>query len=65
VRDGTGHLPELSQAIQAATQDFANQLAVRVRRHPEFWYHFYSYWDAQGHPDLAVRAPPLRRPLTL
>jgi lauroyl/myristoyl acyltransferase len=34
-------------AVQAAAQDFANQLAARVRAHPEFWYHFYRYWDAQ------------------
>jgi KDO2-lipid IV(A) lauroyltransferase len=40
------------EAIQAAAQEFANQLAVRVRRHPEFWYHFYRYWDAQAHPDM-------------
>ena len=33
------------EAIQAAAQDFANQLATRVRAHPEFWYHFYRYWE--------------------
>lgn len=36
------------EAIQAAAQDFADQLTARVRMHPEFWYQFYSYWDAQG-----------------
>lgn len=35
------------EAIQAAAQEFANQLAVRVREHPEYWYHFYRYWEAQ------------------
>ena len=35
------------QAIEAAAQQMANDLAARVRKHPEFWYHFYRYWDAQ------------------
>ena len=35
------------EAIQAAVQNFADQLGARVRAHPEFWYHFYRYWDAQ------------------
>jgi lauroyl/myristoyl acyltransferase len=35
------------EAVQAATQAFADQLAMRVRAHPEFWYQFYRYWDAQ------------------
>jgi KDO2-lipid IV(A) lauroyltransferase len=39
------------EAIQAATQDFADQLSARVREHPEFWYQFYPYWDAQADPD--------------
>jgi lauroyl/myristoyl acyltransferase len=34
-------------AIRAAAQEFADQLGVRVRQHPEYWYHFYRYWDAQ------------------
>ena len=34
------------EAIQTAAQDFADQLSARVRSHPEFWYHFYRYWDA-------------------
>ena len=29
------------EAVQAAAQNFADQLATRVRAHPEFWYHFY------------------------
>ena len=33
------------EAIQVAAQDFADQLSVRVRRRPEYWYHFYRYWD--------------------
>ena len=35
------------EAIALAAQDFADQLSARVRAHPEFWYHFYRYWDAQ------------------
>jgi lauroyl/myristoyl acyltransferase len=35
------------EAVQAAAQNFADQLATRVRAHPEFWYQFYRYWDAQ------------------
>ena len=37
-------------AIQRAAQQFADQLDVRVRRHPEFWYQFYRYWDLQDAP---------------
>jgi lauroyl/myristoyl acyltransferase len=35
------------EAIAIAAQDFADQLSTRVRAHPELWYHFYRYWDAQ------------------
>ena len=35
-------------AIQQATQRFAAGLERRVRAHPEFWYQFYRYWDAQS-----------------
>ena len=35
------------EAIQQAAQQFADQLSARVRRHPEYWYQFYRYWDAQ------------------
>lgn len=35
------------EAIAVAAQDFADQLTARVRAHPEFWYHFYDYWNAQ------------------
>jgi lauroyl/myristoyl acyltransferase len=35
------------EAIQRATQEFADQLGDRLRRHPHQWYHFYRYWDAQ------------------
>ncbi|MEP6917366.1 MAG: hypothetical protein ABJC89_17075 [Acidobacteriota bacterium] len=34
-------------AIQAAAQDIADQLAEQIRLHPECWYQFYRYWDAQ------------------
>jgi lauroyl/myristoyl acyltransferase len=34
------------EAIQTAAQNFADQLSARIRTHPEFWYHFYRYWDA-------------------
>ena len=33
--------------IQAAAQEIADQLSEQVRAHPECWYHFYRYWDAQ------------------
>ncbi len=35
------------EAIAAAAQQVADALAAQVREHPEFWYHFYRYWDAQ------------------
>jgi lauroyl/myristoyl acyltransferase len=35
------------EAIQRGAQEVADALADRVREHPEFWYHFYKYWDAQ------------------
>jgi lauroyl/myristoyl acyltransferase len=41
-------------AIQGAAQDFADQLDARIRAHPSYWYHFYSYWHAQR--DTADRA---------
>jgi len=34
-------------AIAAAAQQVADALAAQVREHPEFWYHFYRYSDAQ------------------
>jgi len=33
-------------AIQHATQQFADQLSARIRAHPNYWYHFYPYWRA-------------------
>jgi len=35
------------EALARAAQEFAVQLEVRVRAHPQYWYHFYRYWDAQ------------------
>ncbi len=35
------------QAMQAAAQQFAAELERRVRSNPQYWYHFYRYWDAQ------------------
>ncbi len=35
------------EALTQAAQAFATQLEARVRQHPEYWYHFYRYWDAQ------------------
>src|SRR5262249_30169733 len=61
------------EAVQAAAQAFADQLAARVREHPEFWYHFYRYWDGQDVPERVRRgvgnssaraAPPSMDPLT-
>jgi lauroyl/myristoyl acyltransferase len=34
-------------AIAQGAQQVANAIAERVREHPEYWYHFYRYWDAQ------------------
>ena len=34
-------------AIARAAQEIAAVIEVHVRRHPEYWYHFYRYWDAQ------------------
>ena len=34
-------------AIQLAAQQFADQVAARIRLNPQYWYHFYRYWDAQ------------------
>jgi KDO2-lipid IV(A) lauroyltransferase len=34
-------------AIARGAQQIATDLEHRVRAHPEFWYHFYKYWDAQ------------------
>ena len=35
-------------AVGEATQQFASHLEARVRAHPEYWYQFYRYWDAQA-----------------
>jgi KDO2-lipid IV(A) lauroyltransferase len=35
------------EAIRRAAQEVADALAGRIRQHPQFWYHFYRYWDAQ------------------
>jgi KDO2-lipid IV(A) lauroyltransferase len=35
------------EAVQQAAQRVADQLADRIRQHPEYWYQFYRYWDAQ------------------
>ena len=35
------------EAIQQAAQHFAEQLEVRIRHRPQYWYQFYRYWDAQ------------------
>ena len=38
-------------AIQRAAQHFADQLGAHIRAHPSYWYHFYSYWNAQNNAD--------------
>jgi lauroyl/myristoyl acyltransferase len=43
--DGEG---DRDRAIAQATARFAAALERRVRAHPEYWYHFYRYWDAQA-----------------
>jgi lauroyl/myristoyl acyltransferase len=35
------------EAIARAAQLVADGLEHRIREHPEFWYQFYRYWDAQ------------------
>lgn len=35
------------EALARAAQDVAAAIEARVRAHPEYWYHFYRYWDAQ------------------
>jgi KDO2-lipid IV(A) lauroyltransferase len=39
------------QAIQRAAQQFADQLNERLHAHPNYWYHFYRYWDSQRDQD--------------
>jgi lauroyl/myristoyl acyltransferase len=34
-------------ALRRAAQEVAAAIEARVRAHPEYWYHFYRYWDAQ------------------
>lgn len=36
-----------NEAVQRATQQVASAIEERVRAHPESWYHFYRYWEAQ------------------
>jgi lauroyl/myristoyl acyltransferase len=36
-----------AEAIAHAAQQVADTLEGRIREHPNFWYHFYRYWDAQ------------------
>jgi KDO2-lipid IV(A) lauroyltransferase len=42
------------EALQQAAQQFAGQLETHIRAHPQYWYHFYSYWKAQdsGYDEL-------------
>ncbi len=35
------------EALARAAQEVANAIETCVREHPEYWYHFYRYWDAQ------------------
>jgi predicted RND superfamily exporter protein/lauroyl/myristoyl acyltransferase len=35
------------EALAQAAQRVADAIEARVREHPEYWYHFYRYWDAQ------------------
>jgi lauroyl/myristoyl acyltransferase len=34
-------------ALRRGAQEVADAIEARVREHPEYWYHFYRYWDAQ------------------
>ena len=42
----TTDLPR-EDALRHAAQQVATAIETRVRAHPEYWYHFYRYWDAQ------------------
>jgi predicted exporter/lauroyl/myristoyl acyltransferase len=35
------------EAIERAAQTVADALSARIHEHPELWYHFYNYWEAQ------------------
>jgi lauroyl/myristoyl acyltransferase len=35
------------EALARGAQQVADAIEARVREHPEYWYHFYRYWDAQ------------------
>ena len=35
------------EAIARGAQQVADAITAPVRAHPEYWYHFYRYWDAQ------------------
>jgi KDO2-lipid IV(A) lauroyltransferase len=41
------HALPREEALQRAAQQMATQLEARVRQNPQYWYHFYRYWDAQ------------------
>jgi lauroyl/myristoyl acyltransferase len=41
------HIQPRDEAIRSATQQIASAVEARIRAHPEFWYQFYRYWDAQ------------------
>lgn len=36
-----------NDALAQAAQQVADAIEARVREHPEYWYQFYRYWDAQ------------------
>jgi KDO2-lipid IV(A) lauroyltransferase len=38
---------EREEALRRGAQEVANAIESRVREYPEYWYHFYRYWDAQ------------------
>jgi lauroyl/myristoyl acyltransferase len=38
---------ERDEALRRGAQEVANAIEARVREHPDYWYHFYRYWDAQ------------------
>jgi KDO2-lipid IV(A) lauroyltransferase len=43
-----GHDAPRDATLARAAQEVANALAARIRVHPEYWYQFYRYWDAQS-----------------
>jgi lauroyl/myristoyl acyltransferase len=44
-------------SLQAATQQVANIIEAQIRRRPEYWYQFYSFWSAQAAVEVEAVFP--------